>query len=123
MMARNQEATPGTKGLVSGRRAYSQSRAARHRFRSSVEALEERRLLATFQWAGNSDGDFGVAANWQDQNNQPGVPGPNDDAIIGFSGITVTVAASAAVSSLKSSARVNVSSGTLSLANVASNSQ
>src|SRR3954465_6100037 len=59
--------------------------------RSIVEMLEGRCLLATFHWVNNADGDFNVAGNWLNQANQAGVPGPNDDATIGFSGINVGV--------------------------------
>src|SRR4051795_10887148 len=80
----------------------------RRRFATVVERLEERRLLATFHWANNADGNFNDPASWLNQANQPGVPGPNDDATINFGGINVTVPASATVNSLSSSARVSV---------------
>ncbi len=96
---------------------------ARRRFQAGLEGLESRRLLATFHWASNVDGSFSNPANWLDQNNQPGVPGAGDDATVGFSGIKVTVGSSAALNSLQSSGTVEVAGGTLSLANIARNSQ
>jgi hypothetical protein len=68
------------------RAAYSDGRL----FRPCLEELEERRLLATFNWVVNGDGDFNTASNWRDENNLPGVPGVADDASIGFTGIAVT---------------------------------
>jgi RHS repeat-associated protein len=90
-----------------------------------LEALEERCLLATFHWANNVDGNFNDPTMWLNQLNQQGVPGPNDDATVGFSGIVVTSPASASVNSLTFNqvARLSVTGGTFSLANVLTNSQ
>src|SRR5205814_8044301 len=60
--------------------------------RPSVEGLEARALLAAFHWAADVSGDFNAPANWLDANNQPGVPGANDDATIGFADVTVSSA-------------------------------
>src|SRR4051794_38721504 len=87
-------------------------RGVRRKFATVVERLEERRLLATFHWASNADGNFNDPASWLNQANQPGAPGPNDDATIGFGGINVTVPGSATVNSLSSSARLSVTGGT-----------
>jgi hypothetical protein len=84
--------------------------------------MEPRTLLSTFHWAHNADGNFNVPTNWLNQANQPGVPGPNDNATIVYSGIKVTVPASVAVNSLTSNASLAVTGGTLSLANVAASS-
>jgi hypothetical protein len=87
------------------------------------EVLESRCLLSTFTWANNADGAFNVAANWKDQNGNPGVPGPNDTAQINFSGITVTVPSSIAVNDLTDTATLHIASGaTFTLANNAANS-
>src|SRR5207237_238999 len=63
-------------------------------------ALEDRWLPATFHWANTVGGDFNDASNWRDPSGNPGVPGPNDDASVGFSGITVTSSQSNQVRSL-----------------------
>ncbi len=50
-----------------------------------LEVLEAREVPATFTWVGDRDGVLNsgyVAANWRDQNNQPGVPDAGDDIII-----------------------------------------
>ena len=87
-------------------------------FRSMVETLESRCLLSTFNWKTAADGDFNAAASWL----QNSVPGPNDDAVIGFSGITATSASSRSVNSLNSSARLTVTGGTFSVANLLNSS-
>ncbi len=105
--------------LVRSRRVpSSQSRSARRLFRTRLEALEDRRLLSTFQWKSAADGDFNTPANWV----QNSVPGVNDDAIIGFSNITVTVAVGTTVNTLNNSSRLTVSSGTFAVQNGAGNS-
>jgi hypothetical protein len=85
--------------------------------RPRLEALEDRCLLATFYWILNGDGDFNVAANWD----RHAVPGPGDDANIVPSGITVTSAVYNTVNSLTCQARLDVTSGTFSVADVITN--
>ena len=51
-------------------------------------------------WLNDTSGAFNVAANWQDQNGNSGVPGPGDDAAVNFNGITVSVTGSTSVNSL-----------------------
>jgi hypothetical protein len=83
----------------------------RPRFATVVEALEARQQLATFHWANNHDGNINDPASWLNQANPQGVPEPNDDATIGFSGITVTVPASASVNGPASGAKLSVTGG------------
>ena len=91
----------------------------RHRGLRMVEFLERRSLLSTFQWVSATGGDWNLAANWENQNGQPGVPGANDDAVIDVSGITVTVSQSISVNSLTlaSSSTLDVTTGIFSVAN------
>ncbi len=96
------------------RPAHVQAR--RHRL--ALEELEDRRLLATFNWLANASGDFNNVANW-DRN---AVPGVNDDAIINFTGITITSAVSNTVNSVLDSAGLTITGGTFSVANVGKNS-
>ncbi len=55
------------------------------RFTPRLEALEERAVPATVTWVGGS-GDWNLAANWDTGT----LPGPQDDAVIDRSGISVT---------------------------------
>ena len=41
---------------------------------SGLEALEDRCLMSSFQWASDVSGNWNNAANWVDQNDNPGVP-------------------------------------------------
>lgn len=84
------------------------------------ECLEDRALLATFHWVAQ-DGNFGDAANWQDENGFSGVPGASDAAIIDSGGLTVT-AVGVTVKSLTTSSNLvfAVTSGTFSVAETSS---
>ena len=94
--------------------------------RPTLEALEDRRLPATFTWALSGSGDFNAAADWRDQNNNPGVPGPNDDVIVPQSStpITITSSTSNTINSLllNADATLTIASGTFTLADVGKNS-
>jgi hypothetical protein len=92
-------------------------RSNRGPFRPAVEALEDRRLLATFSWFQIVDGTFGDLTHWHDQNGLPGLPGPNDDTSLP-AGINVTSALPRTVNSLTSSAHFEISGGTFALKNV-----
>ena len=48
------------------------------RHRPLIEALEERRLLATVDWISPVSGDWNVGSNWSTGQ----VPGTSDDAVI-----------------------------------------
>ena len=100
--------------------------ARRHRgqrsFRPELEAFEDRCLLSTFTWFQNVDGDFDDASKWQDQNGNPGVPGPNDDAIINGTGFTVTSSADNTVRSLNANCRLTVADGTFTVGDVLNSS-
>ena len=91
---------------------------ARPRRRPLLEALEERCLLASFHWVNNTSGAFNVAANWQDQGGNPGVPGPGDDAAVNVNGVTVGVPGSTSVHSLQmsSGSTLNVTGGNFAVA-------
>ena len=91
----------------------------RHRRSPSLESLERRCLLATFHWVSDSGGDWSTAANWLNQNGMPGVPGPDDDAVVSVTGITVTVSGSISVNSLNlaSGSTLDVTGGSFSVAN------
>src|SRR4051794_21136360 len=71
--------------------------------RPSAEALEGRALLAAFHWAADVSGPFNDPGNWRDANDEPGIPGANDDATIGFADVTVTSAENHDLHSLTSS--------------------
>ena len=91
----------------------------RHRRSLSLESLERRCLMATFHWVSDSGGDWSTAANWLNQNGMPGVPGPDDDAVVSVAGITVTTSGSISVNSLTlaSGSTLDVTSGSFSVAN------
>jgi fibronectin-binding autotransporter adhesin len=69
--------------------------------RLAVEALEDRWLPSTFNWAGpTSGGDFSTPGNWNiGATPTNSVPGPSDDAVIP-SGNTVTVSMTPSVNSV-----------------------
>ena len=75
--------------------------------------------MATFHWVSDSGGDWSTAANWLNQNGMPGVPGPDDDAVVSVAGITVTTSGSISVNSLTlaSGSTLDVTSGSFSVAN------
>jgi hypothetical protein len=104
------------RNLLSFRRApqCSPSRTRRQNFRPRLEALEDRLVPSTFHWAADVDGSFNDATKWLDQNNRHRVPGPYDDANIGYGDITVTSTGNA-IHKLTSSARLSVLKGTLSI--------
>jgi hypothetical protein len=80
-------------------------------------------LPSTFTWSDNVDGSFLDPTKWVDQNNHHGVPGPADNAIVPYSGITVTVPTSVSVNSLSDYATLHIVSGaTLTLSNAAATS-
>jgi hypothetical protein len=68
-------------------------------------------LLSTITWASNVSGDWDNPAMWIGG----AVPGPSDDAIVGFSDITVTVSGSDSAGSLNSEAGISVNNGSLTL--------
>ncbi len=90
-----------------------------HRSRPSFESLEQRCLLATFNWVSGSGGDWSTAANWLNSDGMPGVPGPDDDAVVSVAGITVTTSGPISVNSLTlaSGSTLDVTSGSFSVAN------
>jgi hypothetical protein len=88
----------------------------RHRksrsYRPELLGLESRTLLSTISWLRPVDGDWANAANWAGGR----VPGPSDDAVIPFAGITVTHAGGTdTVVSLTSEANLDISAGSLQL--------
>src|SRR5271166_1401177 len=98
-------------------------RAARQRiwaFRPRWEAMEDRTLLATMNWINPAGGDWDTASNWVNTANSSDhhVPTSSDDAVINFTGATVTHASgtSDSIDSLTSQASINLSNGSLSLA-------
>jgi hypothetical protein len=97
--------------IASRRASKSADRSARRRFtRPALEVLEDRWLPSTFTWFKSVDGNFNDPSMWRDQNDDPGVPGPGDDASIG-GGITVTMSASSTVNSLISAALLEIQPG------------
>jgi len=82
--------------------------------------MEDRTLLATMLWANAVNGDWDIASNWVNSGNSSDhhVPTSSDDAVINYSGITVshTSSTSDAANSLTSQAAINLSSGSLSFA-------
>src|SRR5262249_30856426 len=103
----------------------SRRRAARKPITSFLPALvlmEDRTLLATMLWAQAAGGDWGTSSNWVNANDGSDhhVPTAADDAVINFSGITVTHAGSSSdsVNSINSQAAIAVTGGTLAIAGV-----
>ena len=78
--------------------------------------LTDRCLMSSFQWASDESGGWNNAANWVDQNDDPGVPGPNDDATISFSDVTVTSSQGNTVGSLNDFGALSLSGGTFGVA-------
>jgi len=88
------------------------------RQRPAFLALEERCLLATFQWVSATDGDFNNPLNWIDASTQKnGVPGPGDTAELGNSYTTVSVSQSTTVDNVVGSSILKVTSGTFTVFN------
>ncbi len=83
---------------------------------SGLETLEDRCLLSSFEWASDVSGNWNNAANWVDQNDNPGVPGPNDDATISYSDVTVTSSQSNTVGSLNDFGALSLTAGTFGVA-------
>ncbi|MEX2140377.1 MAG: putative Ig domain-containing protein, partial [Pirellulales bacterium] len=84
-----------------------------------LEPLEPRRLLATVNWDGNTDGD-GDGVTWTDRFNwtSDALPGAADDAVIGatFAADTITHASgTTTIRSLTSEATVAVTGGTFTI--------
>jgi hypothetical protein len=84
----------------------------------AAEWLEARRLLTSYQWDGGSSGDFDVAANWVDANNNHAVPGASDDISIS-GGATVIVTGTAAVNTITADSHetIDVTGGTFTVNN------
>jgi hypothetical protein len=103
------------------RRSRQRPARARRLLPAIAEPLEARQLLTAFHWVGGSAGDFNVASNWADTNNQPGIPGPNDDITIS-GGTTVTVTGSTSVNQVTadSSETIDVTGGTFTINNTGS---
>ena len=84
------------------------------------DSLEERRLLSTMTWVNSSGGDWDNPANWVNESNSSDhhVPTSSDDAVIDYSGITVTFSDgdSDSVNSLTSEATLAFSAGSLTIA-------
>ncbi len=85
----------------------------RRNFRPVLTSLEPRTLLSTITWASDVSGDWDDPAMWSGGN----VPGPNDDAVVPFSDITVTHDTSAAdtVDSVNCAAALDITSGALTI--------
>jgi hypothetical protein len=84
-----------------------------------LEQLDDRVLPSTVNWINPAGGNWDTASNWQDAATGANrVPGPTDDAVIGFDSIAVTHpnSVSDSVHSLTSQAALTVSSGSLMFA-------
>lgn len=83
-------------------------------FRPAVENLEGRLVPSTVRWANPAGGDWADAANWD----TGAVPGPDDDVVINMPGnVMIThTAGDDAVHSLMSRNLLNLSGGSLELA-------
>ena len=93
-------------------------RRARRLFQPRCLRLEARALLTTSTWVHSSGGDWDTASNWSTN----AVPGPADDAVISYSGITVThnSAAFDTVNSLTCQSNLEISNGELSVGTTSS---
>src|ERR1700733_5734411 len=104
--------------IPSVRRKY---RKGNHGLLPVWELLEERRLLATMNWAISSGGDWDVASNWVNSTNPSDhhVPTASDTAVIGALGSGVSITHSAgtdAVQSVSSGTNLILTGGTLQVA-------
>lgn len=105
-----------------GRWTKRKSKASRRLSSSSFrrlrgERLEDRHMMAAFNWITNGDGDFGVAANWLNTTtNTNGVPGPTDDANIP-GGVIVDSNVSRTVNSVNGTGALHINAGTFSFNN------
>jgi hypothetical protein len=83
--------------------------------RPALEVLEDRRLLATINWANTQGGDWGVAGNW-DLNR---VPTASDDVVINVgSNITITHSSGTdSVNSLYDQQNLSITGGSLTVTN------
>jgi PKD domain len=90
----------------------------RHIFRPAAFRLEERTLLSTVTWASDVSGDWDNPSMWTGG----AVPGPNDDAVISYSDITVThdTSASDSVNSINCAAALDLTNGSLAIATTSS---
>jgi hypothetical protein len=100
------------------RLTHSRRSRSTRRLRPELDLLEPRRLLSTFWWENPNGGDFNNPQNWQDQNGNPGVPGPGDTANVNGSGFTVGVGQSNAVDNLYCNAQLAINAGTFTVSNV-----
>src|SRR5262249_483702 len=96
------------------RRLRGKRRVPKPHPRLYLESLEDRTLPSTVTWMNPAGGDWDTGSNWSTGN----VPGATDDAVINYSGITIThsTGASDPVHSLTSQAAINLSAGSLSVA-------
>jgi hypothetical protein len=104
--------------MIPSRNNDRRSRRDRNRTRwlGTLECLEGRALLATFNWVNPMDGSFSDPNNWVDaQTNAPGVPGAGDDAVLPSGDFTVTVGGSTTVNSLNGGGTLDVTSGTFTV--------
>ena len=94
-------------------RARRRNLISRPRRSWAPEGLEPRVLLSTIAWAADVSGDWDNPAMWTGG----AVPGPSDDAVIGFSDITVThdTSASDTVDSVTCAATLDITSGSLGI--------
>ncbi len=107
--------TPKRSFFPQRQQARSERRRALARVPLALEPLEDRRLLSTFTWTGTDSNDFNDSNNWVDQNNQPGIPGPSDDAVIDTGLAQLAQSASLAGLSVGFGAEFDVTSGTFTL--------
>src|SRR6516165_7375135 len=102
------------------RSSRTSSPVLRRAFRPGANRLEDRTLLSTtpITWANDVSGDWDNPAMWTGG----AVPGANNDAIIPFGDITVTHSspASDSVNSISCQAALDLTNGSLALANSSS---
>jgi RHS repeat-associated protein len=80
-----------------------------------IEQLEDRTVPSTVTWVGGS-GDWGTAANWQDNTGVHRLPGSGDDVTINVAGVTVTHSSgSDTIHSLTANDAISLTGGTLSV--------
>src|SRR5262245_13372917 len=106
---------PRQSWLGSKRSVQGRHRERRH-YRPNLERLESRCLLAAFRWINPAGGDFAVAANWQDEAGNAGVPGLGDDALILLEAATVTSSGTRTIRNLTSTGTLQITGGTLTAA-------
>jgi hypothetical protein len=102
--------------MARSKRTEKRLRSRTTRRRMQFEMLEDRKVMAAFNWTLGTDGDFNNAAAWTGPNNIHAVPGTGDDASIPGN-IEVTSSTSNSVNTVNGG-KLKITGGTFSTNNV-----